>query len=172
MIDEVLVGERVRLRPVRPDDEDMLKRLFTDPEVAEWWGDADESLDDTMSLEESASGFIIEVGSDSIGYVQCFEEPEAMYRHAAIDIAVHSEWRGRGFGSEAIATLAEHLFSVRGHHRITIDPAVINERAIKSYSRVGFKPVGVMRQYERGLDGTWHDALLMDLLAEDFYATR
>jgi aminoglycoside 6'-N-acetyltransferase len=25
--------------------------------------------------------------------------------------------------------------------------------------------VGVMRAYERGDDGTWHDGLLMDLLA-------
>jgi aminoglycoside 6'-N-acetyltransferase len=24
-----------------------------------------------------------------------------------------------------------------------------------------------MRRYERGVDGTWHDGLLMDLLAED-----
>jgi aminoglycoside 6'-N-acetyltransferase len=30
---------------------------------------------------------------------------------------------------------------------------------------VGFKPVGVMRRYERGQDGTFHDGLLMDMLA-------
>ena len=27
--------------------------------------------------------------------------------------------------------------------------------------------VGVMRNYERGVDGTWHDGLLMDLLADE-----
>jgi len=32
---------------------------------------------------------------------------------------------------------------------------------------VGFRPVGVMRRYERGADGTFHDGLLMDLLAEE-----
>ncbi|HEX2508373.1 MAG TPA: GNAT family protein [Miltoncostaeaceae bacterium] len=52
-----------------------------------------------------------------------------------------------------------------GHHRFTIDPAVANERAIRSYAAVGFRPVGVMRAYERGRDGAWHDNLLMDLLA-------
>jgi aminoglycoside 6'-N-acetyltransferase len=26
----------------------------------------------------------------------------------------------------------------------------------------------VMRLYERGYDGTWHDGLLMDMLAEEF----
>lgn len=32
---------------------------------------------------------------------------------------------------------------------------------------VGFRPVGVMRRYERGADGDWHDGLLMDLLADE-----
>ena len=34
--------------------------------------------------------------------------------------------------------------------------------------RVGFCAVGVMRDYERGPDGSWHDGLLMDLLAREF----
>jgi len=33
---------------------------------------------------------------------------------------------------------------------------------------VGFREVGVMREYERGIDGTWHDGLLMEMLAGDF----
>ena len=64
-------------------------------------------------------------------------------------------------------TLARWLFEDRGHHRITIDPAAANERAIRSYEGVGFKRVGVMRRYERGTDGDWHDGLLLDLLPED-----
>jgi aminoglycoside 6'-N-acetyltransferase len=53
----------------------------------------------------------------------------------------------------------------RGHHRLTIDPNVANEHAIRAYAKVGFRPVGVMRSYEKNADGTWHDNLLMDLLA-------
>jgi aminoglycoside 6'-N-acetyltransferase len=45
-----------------------------------------------------------------------------------------------------------------------IDPAAANGRAIRSYAKVGFRPVGVMRQYERGRDGRFHDGLLMDML--------
>ena len=61
-----------------------------------------------------------------------------------------------------------HLFETLGHHRLTIDPAVANERAIRCYEAVGFRRVGMMRRYERGEDGAWHDGLLMDLLAEDW----
>jgi len=35
------------------------------------------------------------------------------------------------------------------------------------YRGVGFEPFGVMRSYERGPDGTWHDGLLMEYLAPD-----
>ena len=46
-----------------------------------------------------------------------------------------------------------------------IDPAADNKAAIRLYQALGFQPVGTMRRYERGPDGSWHDGLLMDLLA-------
>ena len=64
--------------------------------------------------------------------------------------------------------LARHLLFERNHHRITIDPAAANAAAIRTYEKVGFRRVGIMRSYERGPDGTWHDGLLMDLLKEEF----
>jgi aminoglycoside 6'-N-acetyltransferase len=66
-----------------------------------------------------------------------------------------------------VRTIARHLIRDRGHHRITIDPAAENERAIRCYARVGFRRVGVLRRYERGADGSWHDGVLMELLAEE-----
>jgi aminoglycoside 6'-N-acetyltransferase len=93
------------------------------------------------------------------------------YRHANLDIFLATEWQGQGLGSEALRLLAGHLFDERGHHRLTIDPAAANGRAIRAYERVGFRPVGVMREYERGPDRTWHDGLLMDLLATEFRPT-
>ena len=105
--------------------------------------------------------------ASSSGLVEAGEETEPDYRHASIDIFLTSEVHGQGLGSDAVRTLARWLFDERGHHRIVIDPAVSNERAIRAYERVGFTRVGVMRQYERGTDGNWHDGLLLDLLRED-----
>jgi aminoglycoside 6'-N-acetyltransferase len=55
----------------------------------------------------------------------------------------------------------------RGHHRLTIDPAADNERAIHAYEKVGFRRVGVMREYWRDAGGVWRDGLLLDLLARE-----
>lgn len=63
--------------------------------------------------------------------------------------------------------MCRYLFEERGHHRIVIDPAAYNVHAIRAYEKVGFRRVGVMRRYERGADGTFHDGMLLDLLPED-----
>ena len=167
MIREALAGPLVTLRPVRPEDAEALRTVFTDPTVAQWWGDPAQSVHDAMNPDESESGFVIEAGTDAIGFIQCYEELHPMYRSAGIDLALRSEWQGRGLGPEAIKMLATFLIKEHGHHRLTIDPAAHNTRAIKAYRSIGFRPVGIMRKYERGPSGEWHDGLLMDLLAED-----
>ena len=49
----------------------------------------------------------------------------------------------------------------------TCEATCADAAAIRCYEKVGFRPVGVLRRDERGPDGTWHDGLLMDLLAEE-----
>ncbi len=154
------------LRPGRPEDLDRLAQIRSEPGVARRWGsfDLEEITKDFIGAED---GFVIEVGGEVVGAIQYHEENEPMYRHAGIDIFLTTSRQGQGLGPEAIRVLARYLFDRRGHHRLTIDPAADNEAAIRAYERVGFRRVGVMRQYERGPDGTWHDGLLMDMLPED-----
>jgi aminoglycoside 6'-N-acetyltransferase len=63
----------------------------------------------------------------------------------------------------AVAGWVQYVGPPSLHHR----PAVENERAIRSYAAVGFKPVGVLRSYERNPAGGWNDGLLMDLIVRD-----
>jgi aminoglycoside 6'-N-acetyltransferase len=165
-----LHGELVTLRPVQPRDAERLAEILTHPGVAEWWPGYDldrVEQEITGDADEETVVFAVEADGQVIGLVQYAEENDPDYRHAGVDVTLHPDWHGRGLGADAVRTLARHLFEDRGHHRITIDPAAHNQRAIRSYQRVGFRPVGVMRRYERGPDGTWHDGLLMDLLPEE-----
>jgi aminoglycoside 6'-N-acetyltransferase len=157
----------VVLRPVQAGDKVKLTEIFSDPEVARWWGDPAVSVRDALNVEEGGSHFVIELDGETIGFIQSYEEDDPMYRHASLDISLGSPWLGKGLGRDALRALAHYLIEERGHHRLTIDPAAHNTRAIKAYESVGFKPVGLMRQYERGPDGEWHDGLLMDMLANE-----
>jgi len=163
----VLHGERVTLRPLTEADLDRLVVLLADPSVRRWWGTVDGPEALREDLRHDGGAFAIRVEKVTAGWLGVVEENEPDYRHAALDIALGPEHQDRGLGPEALRTVIRWLVRERGHHRFTIDPAVANERAIRAYAAVGFKPVGVLRRYERGPDGTWEDGLLMDLLAEE-----
>ena len=162
----VLVGRRVRLRPGGPQDAPELRAILAEPSVSRWWGDPDPVtvIEDDLRGSGSSALLVVEAAGQVAGGISYHEETDPMYRHAGIDIYLGGRFQGRGAGCEAVALLAGFLFEQRGHHRITIDPAAANSQAVRCYTRVGFRPVGVMRQYERGGDGRFHDGLLMDLL--------
>jgi aminoglycoside 6'-N-acetyltransferase len=165
-----LRGPRVLLRPTRASDAAALERILAEPEVARYWPDfhAERVNDELIAVDdEDAVVFAIEHEGEVIGAIQYGEETDPQYRHAGVDMFLGTRWQGRGLAGEAIRAVLAHLFDDLGHHRAVIDPSADNERAIRAYERVGFHRVGVLRRYERGADGTWHDGLLMDLLAED-----
>lgn len=164
-----LEGALVRLRPATERDVPVLAEIRAKPEVyRRWRGGADLSAAVRAELADATTTVLaVEHLGRVVGAVQWGEEEDPDYRHANIDIYLDPSVHGRGLGADAVRTLARHLIDDRGHHRIVIDPAADNEPAIRCYAKVGFRPVGVMRRYERGEDGEWHDGLLMDLLAED-----
>jgi len=157
-----LAGQTVVLRPTEPRHAEELLAILREPEVARWWPDYD--LDRVRRELLGQQRFVVEAFRETVGLIMFDEEDDPQYRHAGIDVFLAGRVHGQGLGADAVRTLARHLFTDRGHHRIAIDPAADNVRAIRSYERVGFRRVGLLREYERGPDGTWHDGLLMDLL--------
>ena len=171
-----LRGGQVTLRTVTAEHVPRLRDILATPEVRGRWGDEAASaqwpFDDPSSVRfavmtpDHSAG---EADAEQIvGMIQYGEEDEPAYRHASIDIFLDPAAHGRHIGRDAVRVLARHLIEDRGHHRLVIDPAADNAAAIRCYAAVGFRPVGTMRNYERDVDAdTWHDGLLMDLLAAE-----
>lgn len=163
-----LRGERVLLRAPRETDRAALEALFRDPPVAAVWAITPEEIDEKLAGgADGVEVYLIDVDGEVAGLVQSHEETDPEYRHAGMDIVVLERFHGTGVAVDALRTLARHLIETCSHHRLVIDPAAHNARAIACYRKIGFKPVGIMRLYERGPDGTWHDGLLMDMLSEE-----
>jgi aminoglycoside 6'-N-acetyltransferase len=162
-----LTGDRVTLVPVAAEHVPELLAILGTPEVRRRWGD--EAATPGWPFDDpEAVRYAVRLDDRVVGMVQYAEESEPMYRHASIDIFLDPKVHGRGVGRDAVWTIARHLVEDLGHHRLVIDPAADNEPAIRCYSAVGFRPVGLMRRYERDpLGDDWHDGLLMDLLAEE-----
>ena len=163
-IPAALRGRIVTLRPVAEDDLPALLAVLEEPEVARWWRrDEWERVD-----EDDAVTFAIVVDGAVAGCIQFSEETDPDYFSAAVDIFVASAAQGRGVGPDAMRALIVWLIDARGHHRLTVDPAADNARAIHVYEGLGFRRVGVLRRYERVEDGVWRDGLLMELVADEF----
>ena len=121
------------------------------PRSGRWWGsrpdDFEHHRDGFISDAAGNEAFAIEVDGALAGWLGVYEEEEADYRHAGLDIFIDPGVHGAGHGSRALRLAARWLLDERGHHRLIIDPAAANERAIAVYAGLGLRPVGVMRAY-------------------------
>ena len=149
------------LRPLAPEHAEALRAIRETPEVKEWWMPVEDDF--PHADDPDATRFTIFHDGEVAGLIQYGEETEPSYRYAWIDLFVDPSVRGRGIGVDAIETLVRHLTGDLGHHRITIDPTVGNDAAVRCYEKAGFRHVGVLRAAERDWKtGRWRDALLME----------
>jgi aminoglycoside 6'-N-acetyltransferase len=163
-----LRGPRVLLRPAHADDLPTLEEIRREPSVERWWGILEDGeMSAYLAGDDDVELLAIEVDGEVAGAIQWYQEDEPAFRHAGMDIFLTTLLQGRGIGTETVRLLARHLIDEHGFHRLVIDPAAANEPAIRAYGKVGFQPVGRLRNSWRGPDGTWEDQLLMDLLAAE-----
>ena len=149
----------IALEPLAEAHAADLRRIHETPEVHRWWG----AMDARFPFDEPESTrFAIVVDGRVAGLIQYGEESEPDFRRAWIDVFVDPVLHGRGVGTEAVRRVMRLLIDERGHHRITIDPALENGAAIRSYIKAGFRPVGVCRSAWRNPDGEWRDELYME----------
>ena len=87
-----------------------------------------------------------------------------------ITIGEKEVW-GRGFGTEATQLMLDHAFSRLGLHRVGLSVFSFNERAIRSYEKVGFVVEGRARDaiYR---DGRYWDEIDMSMLESEWLATQ
>lgn len=157
----------ILLRALAPGDEAELRRIHAAPGVARWW-DEPEAEFPSADLDPDTRRLVVELDGSVAGMVQLSEESDPKYRHASIDLFLDPPVHGRGIGTEVVRRVVHHLIGDRGHHRITVDPAAANAAAIRTYEKLGFRRVGLMRRYERDADGEgWHDGLLMELVVDE-----
>jgi aminoglycoside 6'-N-acetyltransferase len=131
----------IRIREATEDDADLLVAWHADPEVARFWDD--ETFTRDAMLERlrcrDVEPFVVEADGQPVGYLQAWHEGDD--REGGIDMFLIPEARGRGLGPQAARTLARRLVEERGWRRVTVDPYLWNESAIRAWHRAGFRDV-------------------------------
>jgi len=178
---EVLTGQLVTLRRHAPQNVAAFRRWYADPEIAR----LARYQQGPMRPEEIDRFFAARVvGSDALAMAVherstnrligtcAFSQLDGDNGSALFHITIgESDAWGRGYGTEATRLMVDHAFGTLGLHRIALFVFEFNERAIRSYRRVGFVVEGRSRE-SVWRDGRWWDELAMSILESDWRAAR
>jgi len=165
-------------RRVTPADLPLLADWLARPHWREWWGDATTELGYIREMVEgrdSTEPYLFEMDGTPQGYIQIWRiadnrvEPwltEALWLLDLPDDAVgvdlslaDPELLSKGIGCSVLRAFVSMLRG-RGHDCIIIDPDPANLRAVRAYTKAGFRPIPE-------LEGRTGDSLLMRHHPED-----
>lgn len=162
-----LTGPLVTLRAPTEADVAPLAAILAEPEVAEWWVGYDAARVRAEFVDAPGTARVIEVAGACAGAMFVLRGDDPEYPTTVMHIFLGTAHRGRRIGEEALALAIRAEFAA-GITRVTLDPNAKNTGAIRSYERLGFRPIGLLRDYQVRPDGSLDDALFMDLTRSDF----
>lgn len=109
-----------------------------------------------------------------IGHLNIFNKlgPDtAHHRNAMLGISFAEEYRGKGYGGEAINWALDWAFQHAGYHRICIGAFSFNTNALKLYRKLGFVDEGREREAIMHLR-KWHDIVNLSILEHEWEELR
>jgi aminoglycoside 6'-N-acetyltransferase len=136
-----LEGEIAVVRPATEADVDLLVGWHADPEVARYWGEQTYSREQLLArlARPQVDAYIVEADGEPVGYLQAWFGDTADV--TGLDMFLIPAARGRGIGPDAARTLARYLLREAGRTRVTVDPELWNQSAVRSWKRAGFRPL-------------------------------
>ncbi|TMK70481.1 MAG: acetyltransferase [Actinobacteria bacterium] len=136
----VIRGTLTAVRPATEADVDMLVAWHADPEVARFWDGETftrEEMRERLARRE-VDPYVVERDGAPIGYVQAWRSDDG---GGGLDMFLVPNARGAGAGPDAARALATYLRHEDGWTRVTVDPYVWNDAAIRAWERAGFVTV-------------------------------
>ncbi len=172
-------GERVYLRPLEPDDAEMVHRWHEDTRLQTLVGDLPLSL---ASRRQRYEDGVKSDGPDTFRFVICqLEDDRAIGRmdlfeldrtngscSFGIAIGEPAAW-GHGLGTDAVNAVVDFAFGQLRMERVWLSTADDNPRAHAAYRKAGFSLEGRLR-HAYFQDGRWIDELRMAILRDEWAA--
>jgi aminoglycoside 6'-N-acetyltransferase len=123
------------------DDVDLLVRWHADPEVARYWDGKTFSREQMLARlsRPHVDAYIVEADGEPVGYLQAWFGETADV--GGLDMFLVPSARACGLGPDAARTLTQYLLGEGGRQRVTVDPNLSNERAVRGWRKAGFRPV-------------------------------
>ena len=151
----IIYGEKIRLRAIEPDDNELLLEMMNDPDIEtmvggySWPGSMANQMKWYSKLENTPSVLrciIADKESDTaIGTLIMTEiDMKNGTGHIHIKIGSNSE-RRKGYGTDAVNTIVKYAFSELRLNCIYANILSYNEASVRLFEKCGFQRDGVLR---------------------------
>ena len=174
----MIVGEKVRLRPIERKDLPRFVKWFGDPQVRRYLGMAlpfslaqeerwFENLQDRLEKRELVALAIETADGMHIGSISLFDI-DWRDRHAELGISIgDSDYWDQGHGTDAVRSMLRLAFDDLNLHRVFLRVHADNARGIRCYEKAGFRKEGTLREAVFR-EGGYQDMLVMGILTSEY----
>ncbi len=169
-----LVGKKCYLSPIDVSDAERYTEWLNDIEVIKYLTLRDKMVSlvtEREALERLARGHsyaIVTLESDELIGSCGLVDVDYLNRTCEVGIFIgNKEYWGKGYGTEALKLLISYGINYLNLNNFMLKVYSYNERAIKSYRKIGFREMG-RRRKSVIIEGKEYDTIYMDLLAEEF----
>jgi aminoglycoside 6'-N-acetyltransferase len=149
-----LTGAGFALRETSVGDAQLLLMWHADPEVNRYWDRRPLTYEEVAAKYLGARApevrcFIIQGEKrEPIGFIEyAYLEPAG---DVGLDMFLIPNSRGRGLGPKVASFLAQHLLTTGAAQRVTVDPLLSNQRAIRAWNKAGFRERSPIDQGDHG----------------------
>ena len=124
---------------------------------------------ETYKNSNTRKEFVIYISeiAKPIGTIGLSEIDQENFKAELTIILGESEYRGKGFGKEALKLILDYAFKALKLNKVTLKVFLYNERAIRLYKSVGFKQEGILRQ-DIYKNNCFNDVMEMSMLKEEW----
>ncbi|MFK8059689.1 MAG: GNAT family N-acetyltransferase [Polaribacter sp.] len=176
MITNLLVGSKINLRALEPEDLDFLYQVenndsfwevshtqapFSKFILKQYLENAHLDIFEAKQLR-----LLVEEKSTKkqVGMIDLFDfNPQ--HKRAGIGILIHPDYQQKGFASEALSLLINYCFTALNLHQLYANITSDNEKSISLFTKQNFKKIGIKKDWILS-SGNFKDEVLFQLIKE------
>lgn len=171
---QLLLGERVRLRALEPQDVDLLYKWENDTAI--WVASHTQTPFSRFVLEQYIASSHLDLHTNKqlrlmittkegldVGAIDLFDF-DSQHQRAGVGILIaEKQDRGKGYASEALNLLIQYCFTQLHLHQLYCNVTVNNEESVLLFQKHKFMITGIKKEWIRVGD-SFVDELLMQLV--------
>ncbi|MEM6764929.1 MAG: GNAT family protein [Bacteroidota bacterium] len=177
--DIVLENERIRIRPLKPDDAHALLPIATDPSIWRYTPSKVASSEDLNKYIQRALGermlksryaFVIEDlhNQQVYGSTSYLNYSPANYRIEIGHTWLGKAFQGKGINHAAKFLLFQYAFEALGIVRLELKTDVLNQQSRRAMQKVGAVEEGILRSHTVMHDGRRRDTIYYSILVDEW----